>query len=89
MCTKWRDVMAKSDFEVDSHVFVPKHELLSETERKELMNRYVIAPGDLPKILITDPAIRHLSIKEGDIIKITRPSPTAGTAHFFRVVVNN
>jgi DNA-directed RNA polymerase subunit H (RpoH/RPB5) len=42
---------------------------------------------ELPKIFITDPAIGHLDAKEGDVIKIKRPSRTAGEALFFRGVI--
>ena len=75
------------DFDVSTHTLVPKHELVTDTERKELYEYYAAKPGDFPKILITDPAIRHLAVKEGDVIRITRDSATAGSAIFYRVVI--
>ncbi|MBR9702556.1 DNA-directed RNA polymerase subunit H [Candidatus Woesearchaeota archaeon] len=74
-------------FDVSTHVLVPKHELVSDSERKELLEHYAAKPEDFPKILVTDPAIRHLSAKESDIIRITRDSATAGSAKFYRIVV--
>jgi len=43
---------------------------------------------DLPKILLTDPALKNLDVKTGDVIKITRRSQTAGYTTYYRVVVN-
>ncbi len=70
------------------HVLVPKHEKISEKEKKELFEFHQIEMKDLPKILITDPGIKHLSPKENDVIKITRNSSTAGKAIFYRGVVS-
>ena len=79
--------MAKTDFDVTKHVLVPKHEKCTKKEQKEVLERYKAEPSDFPRILITDPAIQHLNPEEGDLIKITRNSLTAGTAIFYRVVV--
>ena len=79
--------MAK-EFDISKHVLVPKHVKLSEKEKKELFEKYVAELRDLPRILKTDPAIKHISVKEGDIIKIFRKSPTAGEIVFYRRVVS-
>ncbi len=70
------------------HVLVPLHELLSKKEADEILARYNISVSDLPKILPTDPAIRHLDTKYGDIIKITRKSISAGKTVFYRGVAS-
>ncbi len=69
------------------HVLVPKHEILSEEERKALLEKYGIRPDQLPYILASDPAAKEIGAKPGDIIKITRKSPTAGVAIYYRYVV--
>lgn len=79
--------MAK-DLDVSKHALVPKHAKLSEKERKELFEKYVADLRDLPRIFKDDPAIGGMDAKEGDIIKITRKSPTAGEAIFYRRVVS-
>lgn len=76
-----------SKFDVAKHVLVPKHVKLSDREQKELFQRFEINPRDLPRINITDPAIEGLKVKEGDIIKIIRSSPTSGEAPYYRRVV--
>jgi DNA-directed RNA polymerase subunit H len=78
--------MAKK-FDVTKHILVPKHSKLSERELKELMEKYNLSLKELPKILISDPAIEELSMKEGDVVKVSRNSPTAGATVFYRRVV--
>jgi len=77
--------MAKT--EKIEHELVPEHSKLSEKEAKDLLKKYNITIKEIPKILINDPAIIHLDVKEGDIIKIKRPSRTAGETVFFRGVI--
>ncbi len=71
------------------HVLVPIHEKLTDEEREAFLKEYGITSlAELPKIRKDDPAIRHLQVKRGDIIRIRRKSPTAGETIFYRVVVN-
>lgn len=74
--------------DVSKHVLIPKHVVLSQREKADLLKRYKITVESLPCILKEDPAVAHLSAKEGDVIKILRKSPTAGEATFYRVVVS-
>ncbi len=67
---------------------MPKHIKLSEKEKKQLFEKYNITVKELPKIKITDAALMDLKIEPGDVVKIIRPSPTAGEAIFYRGVVN-
>ena len=79
--------MAKKSKQI-KHVLVPKHEKLSAKDKKTLLEEYNVSLKQLPRISKNDPAIQHLSVAEGDIIKITRDSKTAGSAIFYRVVSN-
>ena len=79
--------MAK-DFDVSKHVLVPKHAKLNDKEKKEPFEQYVADLRDLPRVYKDDPAIQKLGVKEGDVIKITRKSATAGEALFYRRVVS-
>lgn len=72
---------------VEDHKLVPKHIILSEEEKMEVLNKYKVSLKQLPKILITDPAIADKNPKVGDIVKIIRKSPTAGETVYYRVVV--
>jgi DNA-directed RNA polymerase subunit H len=75
-------------FNVKDHTLVPKHTKVSEKEKKELLEKYSTTLREFPKILITDPAIEELSVKEGDLVRIERQSATAGQTLFYRRVVN-
>jgi len=69
------------------HELVPKHEVLTEEEKQRLANDLKIELGQLPKIRRTDPVIKILGGKPGDVVRIHRRSPTAGTSVYYRLVV--
>jgi DNA-directed RNA polymerase subunit H len=75
-------------FNVNLHQKVPRHEKLSEAEKKELYSKYSITIAELPRILKNDPAIKSLKLKGGDVVKITRNSPTAGESFYYRGVAD-
>ena len=77
--------MAKA-VNIQHHLLVPKHELLSEKEAEELLLAYNISQKQMPAISVKDPAISHLQAKPGMMVRIHRKSPTAGVAYFYRVV---
>jgi len=64
------------------------HKKLSESEKKKILEHYKISFRELPIITVTDVAIEDLDVKEGDVVKITRKSPTAGDTIFYRGVIN-
>ena len=74
-------------FDVHKHQFVPKHVKLSDSEKKELLEKYSSDAHSFPKIMKDDPAIARLSVKGGDIIKIERESKTAQVSAYYRVVI--
>jgi DNA-directed RNA polymerase subunit H len=78
---------AKIEIKPSQHVLVPKHEIVGEEERELLLRRYGIRPEQLPYILSSDPAVKEIGAQPGDIVKITRRSPTAGVAVYYRYVV--
>jgi DNA-directed RNA polymerase subunit H len=71
------------------HVYVPKHEILSKEEADALLKKYNITPSQLPSILISDPIVKAIGAKVGDIIKITRLSETSGISIYYRCVVKD
>lgn len=73
--------------EVGKHEFAPKHVLLKEEEKEEVLRHYGITLRQLPRILETDPAIKEMSPKPGDVVKIVRKSETAGESIYYRVVI--
>ena len=69
------------------HELIPKHELMSEEQVEALLKQYGIQKYHLPKILSTDPALIGMEVNRGDVVKITRKSPTAITSPYYRVVI--
>lgn len=71
--------------DLPSTIFVPKHEIIIDDERKEILDKF--SESELARIKLTDPMVRYLNGKIGDIIKITRFSTTAGKNTFYRKVI--
>jgi DNA-directed RNA polymerase subunit H (RpoH/RPB5) len=72
---------------VDNNL-VPKHILLSDEEAKNILIEYKINKENLPRILSGDRIAKYYNIKPGQIVKIIRPSITAGEEILYRVCVN-
>jgi len=73
--------------DIRQHVLVPKHEILPKEKAREVLERYKISPHQLPIINSSDPVAKAIGAKPGDILKITRNSPTAGRATVYRYVI--
>ena len=73
--------------EVTEHRLVPAHALLSPEDRQALLDRYKLRAEQLPRIQRTDPVARYYGLKVGDVVKIVRPSETAGRYVTYRVCI--
>ena len=77
-----------SKIDILKHELVPVHIILSEEEKKEVMKKYKVKNlKQFPRILTSDPVVKALGAKPGDLIKIIRKSNTAGESIYYRVVV--
>lgn len=74
-------------FDIFEHKLVPEHEILSEEEKEQLLARYRVKPYHLPQIKASDPAVKAIGAKPGDILRIIRKSQTAGEHIAYRYVV--
>ncbi len=79
--------MKKGKDSILEHELVPKHKIIEEEEVKKLLDTYKIKKEQLPKIKLSDPVIKGIKAKVGDIVKITRQSRTARKAFFYRLVI--
>lgn len=71
------------------NILIPKHEILGAGDVEEVLESFKVTLDELPKIKKGDPALKNMSAKVGDIIKITRKSPTAGESFYYRVVIDD
>ena len=74
-------------FNIFKHELVPKHEVLSPEEAKELLEKYRAKPHQLPRIKASDIAVIAIGAKPGDVLKITRNSVTSGKYVSYRYVI--
>jgi DNA-directed RNA polymerase subunit H (RpoH/RPB5) len=69
------------------HRDVPKHEVITEEEKNELLEKYHIKESNLPNILREDAMAIYLGLTPGEVVRILRPSPTSGTYETYRICV--
>ena len=80
-------VLKKNPVLVPDHIYVPKHEIMTKKDAEQVLEKFNTKATEMPLIFVTDPAIVGLGVKPGDMIKITRKSPTAGESTYYRYVV--
>ncbi|MDH5754703.1 MAG: DNA-directed RNA polymerase subunit H, partial [Candidatus Bathyarchaeota archaeon] len=73
-------------FNIFEHELVPKHEILTSKEREQLLTQYKVQPYQLPQIKASDPAVKIIGAKPGDILRVIRKSSTAGEHIAYRYV---
>ena len=68
------------------HQLVPEHVVLNDSEAKRVLKELDVHPEQLPKIKTTDPVVKAIGAKRGDIVKIIRRSATAEEYITYRLV---
>lgn len=70
---------------ITHHTLVPKHEVMTPQEKRELLQRYRLKDNQLPRIQPSDPVARYFGLTRGQVVRITRPSETAGRYCSYRI----
>jgi DNA-directed RNA polymerase subunit H len=82
-------VEKKKEMVITNHIYQPRHEIIGRKEAEDVLRKYNAKPSQLPYILMEDKGLEGLEVRPGDIIKITRKSPTAGQSVYYRYVVES
>jgi DNA-directed RNA polymerase subunit H len=77
----------RDEVNILEHELVPKHEIVPPEEARKILKELGVEPWQLPWISLNDPVVRAIGAKPGDIVRIYRKSPTAGTSIVYRYVV--
>lgn len=80
-----------------AHHMVPRHEVLSEAETLKVLQELKTPPERLPKIFANDPGLKtdlaYVKARDarenlaGRLVRVRRPSETAGEAVAYRLIV--
>lgn len=81
--------IASLQYNVLTHSYVPKHEVLNEVETARFMEEYNVT--DLKKQLSTisrfDPVAIAIGLRPNQVARITRKSPTSIETYYYRICV--
>ena len=72
--------------DIEAHMLVPKHEIMTEEEISEEFSDVDYDFKDLPKIRANDPVVEAIGAEPGNVLRITRESQTAGEFVTYRIV---
>lgn len=69
-----------------SHLYQPKFEILTPIEAEAYKKEYNVDENTIKKVMRNDPVSRYFNLKKGTVMRIIRPSQTAGESVDYRIV---
>lgn len=67
------------------HRLVPKHTILTSTEKTRVLSELKVTEAQIPLILASDPIMRWYDAKPGDLIRVTRTLSGTGKHLYYRL----
>lgn len=74
---------------ITKHERVPKHIVLSEEEKNNILSIYKCNKEQIPQYAVNDPLVKYYGLKNGEMCKIIRKSKTSGNSIYYRIVNKN
>lgn len=75
-------------FNITKHRLVPYMRVMTEEEKKEIMDRYSATKVQMPQIKKSDAHAKFVGVRKGDLCEIIRASETAGSCTTYRYCLN-
>ncbi|PKA59720.1 hypothetical protein AXF42_Ash011844 [Apostasia shenzhenica] len=69
------------------HALMPKHEILQDKEKRELLEKYNVEDHLLPRLLEKDAVARYYGLGKGTVVKVTYHCEITGSHETYRCVV--
>jgi len=77
----------KKEIDLFGSNLVSKQEIMSDEDKKMFLEKLNISLKQLPRVKSSDPVVKTIGGKRGDVVKITRKSLVAGEYNYYRVVI--
>ncbi|KAL3381791.1 hypothetical protein AABB24_001740 [Solanum stoloniferum] len=71
---------------ITKHVLKPKHELLTNTEKEQLLKKYNLEEKQLPRMSQKDAIARYYGLEKGQVVKVTYSNEIIETHVTYRCV---
>ncbi|PKU82638.1 DNA-directed RNA polymerase V subunit 5A [Dendrobium catenatum] len=72
---------------ISKHSLMPKHEILKDEEKQNLLQKYNVQDHQLPRMLEKDAVARYFGLEKGTVVKVTYDREITGSHETYRCIV--